>query len=157
VPGGADPTSFGSALVFGDFDRDGLGDIAAGNPNETVAGVQFAGSVIVLRGSTQGLTVTGIRRLDRTTPGVSVIATGIDFGRVLHAIRQPDGAASLVVGHSAAMVSGLQRAGMVLSFPGVPAWFGTPGGITTTGVAVWSANDLPAGAQAFTSFGQVVV
>jgi hypothetical protein len=153
VPGGGTPTQFGSSLAFGDFDRDGRGDIAAGNPNETVAGVQFAGSVIVFRGSALGLTVTGIRRLDRTTSGVPPISAGLDFGRVLHTMRQPDGAASLVVGHPAASVSGLLRAGLVLSFRGVPAWFGTPGGITTTGFSSWSAADLPPGAQAVASFG----
>ncbi|MGK5440287.1 FG-GAP and VCBS repeat-containing protein [Micromonospora sp. URMC 105] len=156
IPGSDDPSAyFGTELAFADFDNDGWGDIAVASPQEDVGGVDGAGAVTILRGSTQGLTTTGLRRLDWTTPGMPA-NTGTPFhylGEVLHAVRQPDGAAALVVGCGSATIADLQRAGRVIVLRSTPATPDTPGGVTTTGHTTWSAADLPIGPQAFAAFG----
>lgn len=50
---------FGAAVVVADFDNDGYDDAAVGAPGQTVDGNADAGVVIVLRGSTSGLTGAG--------------------------------------------------------------------------------------------------
>ena len=46
---------FGAALAVGDFDGDGVDDLAMGAPAATVSGQRAAGEVVVLRGSAEGL------------------------------------------------------------------------------------------------------
>ncbi|MEH0821700.1 MULTISPECIES: VCBS repeat-containing protein [unclassified Micromonospora] len=156
IPGSDDPSAyFGTELAFADFDNDGRGDIAVASPQEDVANVDGAGAITILRGSAQGLTTTGLRRLEWTTPGMPA-NTGTPFhyfGDVLRAVRQPDGAASLVVGCGNATISDLQRAGRVIVLRSTPATPEAPGGVTTNGHSTWSASDLPVGPQAFAAFG----
>jgi hypothetical protein len=166
VPGSDDPLAFfGTRLAFGDFDHDGRGDIAVASPQENAGGLQWAGAITIFRGSPQGLTVNGLRQLDWQTPGMPASAASKYFylGDVLHTVRQPDGAASLVVGSWNASVSGLPRAGMVLVFRGAAKIVRAPGrvavragGITVDGVTTWSAADLPVGPQAYAGFGMVL-
>ncbi|MEV4478445.1 FG-GAP and VCBS repeat-containing protein [Micromonospora coxensis] len=156
VPGSDDPAAFfGTELAFGDFDRDGRGDLAVGSPQETVGGLAGAGAITVFRGSSQGLTVTGLRRLDRTAPGMpaGVHQSWTYLGEQLHTVRRPDGTAALVVGAGSAWVGDLQRAGAVLVVRSTPATADLPGGITTDGLRTFSGADLPTGAEAFTDFG----
>ena len=49
---------FGQALTVGDFNADGYEDLAVGVPNENVEGIDYAGAVNVLYGSSTGLTAT---------------------------------------------------------------------------------------------------
>jgi hypothetical protein len=159
VPGSDDPSAFfGSKLAFGDFDHDGRGDVAVASPQENVGGVEGAGAITIFRGSAQGLTITGIRRLAWTTSGMPASAASPSFylGDSLRTVRQPNGAASLVVGGWNAWVSGLQQAGMVMLIRGTPRTAEAPGGITVDGLRTWSAADLPVGPEAFARFGMTL-
>jgi len=49
---------YGRALAAGDFDGDGRDDLAVGTPNDHPQGIDYAGSVHVLRGSTAGLSTS---------------------------------------------------------------------------------------------------
>lgn len=52
---------FGEALAAGDFNGDGVADLAAGASGENVGSVEDAGAVSVLYGSADGLTTAGGR------------------------------------------------------------------------------------------------
>jgi hypothetical protein len=54
---GEDTCNFGSALAAGDFDADGFSDLAIGAPADDFFGIEAVGSVRVLFGSDQGLTL----------------------------------------------------------------------------------------------------
>jgi hypothetical protein len=51
--------NFGSALASGDFNGDGIGDLAIGSPNESTGSRFGNGAITVLFGSSSGLTSTG--------------------------------------------------------------------------------------------------
>lgn len=63
---------FGSALVSGNFDGDGLPDLAIGIPFQTVNGVQDAGSVTVLYGGASPIGSGGWINFNADTPGIPV-------------------------------------------------------------------------------------
>jgi hypothetical protein len=46
---------FGSSLAAGDFDGNGKSDLAAGTPQENLAGISNAGAVYLYRGFSNGL------------------------------------------------------------------------------------------------------
>jgi hypothetical protein len=72
---------FGARLAAGDFNGDGLDDLAVSAYNETVGTVHEAGLVIVLRGTADGLTGTGSQLLHQDRPGVPGTADNLDnFG-----------------------------------------------------------------------------
>jgi disulfide bond formation protein DsbB len=62
--------TFGSALAAGDFDGDGLSDLAVGVPLEDVFGVSNAGAANVLYGSASGLTDARNQLWHQDSPGV---------------------------------------------------------------------------------------
>ncbi|HSE42161.1 MAG TPA: FG-GAP repeat protein, partial [Acidobacteriota bacterium] len=75
---------FGSALAAGDFDDDGFDDLAIGVPYEDINGVNNAGAVNVLYGSTNGLSPAGDQFWHQDSNGVlSDAATGDNFGNAL--------------------------------------------------------------------------
>jgi hypothetical protein len=77
---------FGQALAAGDFNGDGVDDLAIGAPDEGIVGTNFAGRVHVLRGSVSGLTADGEQVLDQSTTGlVSDPQLGSRFGFALTA------------------------------------------------------------------------
>ncbi|MBE1485389.1 FG-GAP-like repeat-containing protein [Plantactinospora soyae] len=160
VPGSDEPAAqFGTELAFGDFNHDGRGDIAVGSPGETVGGIGGAGAITVFRGSPQGLVVTGAGRLEWTAPDMPASAAASYFylGDVLHTVRQPDGGASLVVGSTNGQVTGgPTQSGLVMVFPGTTGTLGAPGGVTARGHRIWSAADLPVGAQESARFGRTL-
>jgi hypothetical protein len=71
VPDSAEPgDGFGGALAVGDFDGDGVVDLAVGVAGETVDSIEFAGAVNVLPGSAGGLTGIGSQLFTQDSPGV---------------------------------------------------------------------------------------
>ena len=63
---------FGGNLASGDFDGDGFGDLVIGIPGEAVGNRGAgAGAVVVLRGSSSGLTSNGAAKLEQGSGGVA--------------------------------------------------------------------------------------
>jgi len=81
-----DGDGFGLALVAGDFDRDGVADLAVGAPFEDIGSVETTGAVNVLYGSGGGLSGSGSQLFTQDTPGVGSSAENNDrFGLALAA------------------------------------------------------------------------
>ncbi|MGW2722738.1 integrin alpha [Streptomyces sp. NPDC001492] len=82
VPGvGEWHDGMGSGLSIGDTDGDGYLDVVTGLPGEDFNGLTDAGTVLVLRGSANGLTTTGIKSFTQNTAGVPGTAEKLDrFG-----------------------------------------------------------------------------
>ncbi|MGQ4345134.1 VCBS repeat-containing protein [Streptomyces sp. SAS_275] len=71
VPG-ADESSdyFGYALSLGDIDGDGLADAAVSAPYESIGDATLTGSVTVLRGTSTGLSTSGVKVLHQDAAGI---------------------------------------------------------------------------------------
>ncbi len=81
-------TPAGSARYFaaGDFNHDGITDLAVGADGKTISGVPLAGAVYVLAGSVTGLTTTGSKLWSFATPYVRGNPVTLDnFGDCLTA------------------------------------------------------------------------
>jgi len=77
---------FGVALAAGDFDADGVDDLAIGADGEVVAGMFSAGAINTLYGSPGGLTGTGSQLFHQNIAGVPDTAEQTDlFGFALAA------------------------------------------------------------------------
>ena len=61
---------FGAALTVGDFDGDGIDDLAVGIPGETVSGHAGAGAVAIIYGSPHGLDATGDQLWSQNSAGI---------------------------------------------------------------------------------------
>ncbi|MFD8571402.1 esterase [Streptomyces sp. NPDC059639] len=72
---------WGGDLSVGDTNGDGFADVAVGAPGEDIGTVADAGAVWVLRGSSDGLTATGVRDFNQDSDGVPGAAEkGDKFG-----------------------------------------------------------------------------
>ena len=86
VSGLDERASLGASLAVGDFDGDGLDDLAVGSPDAEVRGVSGAGRVHVIYGSTQGLMASSAQDLDEDSFfGISSIGVDHAFGGSLAA------------------------------------------------------------------------
>ncbi|MFE6409975.1 FG-GAP-like repeat-containing protein [Streptomyces sp. NPDC057837] len=137
VPGAGEwRDGMGSALSIGDTNGDGYQDVVTGLPGEDLEGLTDAGSVLVLRGSANGLTGTGARAFTQNTAGVPGTAEQGDRFGAETALLDPDQNKrhSLVVGDPAENAHN----GSVWHFPA------PTGGITASGSTSFGAATLGA-------------
>jgi len=135
VPGsGEDGDKFGQSLVTGDFNGDGLADVAVGNPTEAFGTTQSVGMVTVLYGMHDspylGLIPNTLTQIDQSQPGIpGDNEAGDMFGASL-AVGDfdADGYADLAIGSPGEALGSTQRAG------GTVVVFGGAHGLTGTHV-----------------------
>jgi hypothetical protein len=131
--------TFGLGLAAGDFNRDGITDLAIDAGGVSVHGVQRSGRVTELFGTTHGLSHAAPlspRHFDETTPGIhGGLDAFDDWGRTLASGDfNGDGYADLVVGAPHKTVDGAQGAGVV------DILYGSSGGLTATGAQTWTED-----------------
>ncbi|GAA2782867.1 hypothetical protein GCM10010521_71880 [Streptomyces rameus] len=133
VPGtGESDDTFGAALATGDFNGDGLADVAIGNPSESINANLAVGMVTILYGKRQspylGLIPNGLAQIDQGVPGIpGDNEAGDRFGASL-AVGDfdADGFADLAIGAPGEAIGSTQRAGAVTVL------FGSGNGITAS-------------------------
>jgi hypothetical protein len=109
APGG------GSGVARGDFNADGIGDLAIGVPSENVSGEDRAGGVHVIYGSPDGLTATGNQFITQNTLNVAgVPEEGDFFGLTLAAVNiNGDEYSDLAIGVPYEDTDGIENEGFV--------------------------------------------
>lgn len=103
------------AMTAGDFNGDGLDDLAVGARREDIGSITNAGGVNVIPGSTSGLTGDGDAFVSQDTPGVEDDAeAGDEFGAALSAADfNGDGRDDLAVGVYMEDIAGVANSGAI--------------------------------------------
>jgi hypothetical protein len=130
---------FGGAVATGDYDGDGVDDLAIGAEFDSVSGAPRAGVAHVLYGTAgSGLSGAGSTTVSQSGPNVpSDPENGDEFGFALTAGDfDNDGRDDLAVASPSESVGSVAEAGSVTTFRG------TPSGITTAGARVFT-QDTP--------------
>lgn len=160
-PGSAGDTAnvgnwFGSALAAGDFDGDGIQDLAIGAHTDTVLGVASAGLVHVLYGSAPfGLSTSRLQVWNQTdaSPGIEPLEEGDYFGGTL-AVGDfnGDGKDDLVISAWGEDYTGAVNAGQV------HVLYGTASGLSTAGRQLWrqGSGGLIGATEDFDFFGSTL-
>ncbi|MDT5041643.1 MAG: hypothetical protein QOE51_2628 [Actinoplanes sp.] len=135
---------FGGAIAVGDATGDGYGDVLIGAPGEDIGSLADAGSVILLRGSSSGLTGTGSQSLDQSSSLVPGSAEADDaFGYTTSLLNlDGKGTREALVGSPGEAVGDDTpdaKSGTVTAFPTTSAGLGT--GVTTAGRSLVPAGD----------------
>jgi len=132
---------FGAALATGDFNGDGLADVAIGNPTEYVGGLANAGVVTVLYGQRTApylRTIAGaLTNVTQDTAGLpGVVEAGDLFGGSLATGDfNGDGYADLGIGSPGEAIETDARAGAVWIL------YGRAAGLTATGAVAFNQDD----------------
>jgi hypothetical protein len=132
---------FGAALATGDFNGDGLADVAVGNPGESVNGLANAGAVSILYGQRTApylRTIAGA--LGTITQDTTDVPGGMEAGDLFGGSLATgdfngDGYADLGVGSPGEAIDTKARAGAVWIF------YGGSTGLTTRNVITFNQDD----------------
>ena len=147
--------AFGSALVWGDFNNDGFGDLAIGVPLESVGNLSFSGAVNVIYGSPSGLTATNNQFWTQDIALGGVFSENLDlFGSTLAAGDfDGDGNDDLVIGVPNEDVGTSADAGEVDILYGVVGI-----GLNSARSQAWTQNSvgIPDTVEAGDSFGRAL-
>ena len=146
---------FGRALAAGDFNNNGVSDLAVGVPLEDIAGRENAGAVNVLYGAAGGLSGIGSQVFWQGPGGVAGTLEAFDwFGAAVSAGDfNNNGAADLAVGVPHEAIGPRFAAGAV------NVLYGGGGGLTGTGSqGFWQGAGGVAGtAETFDQFGSSLI
>ena len=132
---------FGAALAAGDFNGDGIDDLAVGAPFESSGTASRTGVVHVLNGSTAGLTAAGNLLLTQDSSTIAdAVETNDHFGfQLVAGDFNRDGRDDLAISAPAESLSGGDIAGVVHLLNGSAA------GLTATGNRMWSQDSTNVG------------
>jgi len=148
VAGGTEEDDwFGDSIGVGDVTGDGYGDVLVGVPGEDIGSTREAGSLVLLRGSSSGLTGTNSQSLDQSSALVPGSAETGDFFADSVALLNTDGKGTLeaLAGAWGEEVSGDTPglpSGSLTVFPTGSSGLGT--GTTTSGRSLVPADDTMA-------------
>jgi disulfide bond formation protein DsbB len=135
---------FASSLVAGDFDGDGLSDLAVGVGHESLGPIEHAGAVNLLYGSRSGLSAARDQLWHQDRPGVLGQAQHEDafgwFGMAAGDFNG-DAVADLAVGLPDETVGGDSYAGSM------NVLYGSGSGLTAAGNQVWNQDSSGVGSE----------
>ena len=137
------PQGSSAGIARGDFNGDGIGDLAVGVPFEDVGNVIDAGAVNIIYGSATGLSASGNQFWTQDSPGVSDVAeTGDRFGSTLAAGDfNGDGFSDLAIGVPKEDVVIRSITGETADDAGaVNVIYGSATGLTATGNQFFTQN-----------------
>jgi hypothetical protein len=136
-----DPLGGGSALAAGDFDDDGLDDLAVGIPGQPVGRSLAAGRIQVFHGDISRALVLQTQIFDQGTKGViDAPANDEEFGSALAAGDfDGDGFVDLAIGVPGEKVSGATAAGAV------NVLYGRATGLHASGDQFWTQSSIGLG------------
>jgi hypothetical protein len=138
----------GLALAGGDFDHDGMDDLAIGCMYCNIGGVSDAGMVLVLYGSATGIGSADHRIFSQDSSAadgtmVDACEIGDHFGAALAAGDfNDDGAADLAIGVAEEAIGATADAGAVQIV------YGSASGLRLTGNQFWNESNVAAGGAA---------
>lgn len=141
LEGGKGGTRFGRTLAAADFDGDGFDDLAIGAPGEDVQGVQNAGAVHILHGSSSGLSAGNDQRWHQNQPNIADDAEAFDhFGRSLSTGDfDGDGFDDLAIGSEEDLPFAIAQE--TFGDDGaVNVLYGSSGGLSASGDQFWHQN-----------------
>ena len=133
---------FGTSPTSGDFNGDGIDDLAIGVPNDRAGGIE-AGAVNILFGSGSGLTALDDQRWHQNSPEIRGAAeSGDGFGTSLHSGDfDGDGIHDLAVGVPMEDVGDLTDAGAV------NVLYGGLSGLSAVWNQIWTQSKLQVGSE----------